>query len=494
MTLGGALVSALAGFALVAVITNGFDQDTAGTLFATTSLFLIGVAVAQLGAEVGLVRWLPQYVVHKSPAAVRATMRAAFVPVIAASVLVGAGAALLSPWIGDSIGGATNGEVASAQILVLAAFLPIAALSNTVLAATRGMRTMRPTVAVESIGRPVLQLVLVGAAALVGAGSVLLVTAWSAPYLVALVLASAWLAVLVRTTHSWSDPVDAPTQVWSSFWVFTSPRSIATIAQIVLKRADIVLVAVLASPAEAALYTAATRFITVGQLGVQAIQQVLAPHLSALFVRGRHGEASDLYKVVTAWSMAGAWPLYLSLALLAPTLLPLFGEGYVEASDVVVVLSLAMLAATAAGAVDTVLLMSGRSWLSLANSVTAAVLNVAMNVVLIPRFGIMGAAIAWATAIIVRNGLPLIQVQIFLGLRPTSRAALYVATAALAFVGLLPWIVSRLVDEAWATPVAVAVGACLYAAALLWRRRLLRLDEFVAALRRRPAGGTEAPV
>ena len=83
-----------------------------------------------------------------------------------------------------------------------------------------------------------------------------------------------------------------------------------------------------------------------------------------------------------------------------------FGDGYDVASDVVLILSLTMLLATACGPVDSVLLMAGRSWLSLRNSTVALAVNVGLNVVLIPLDGIRGAAIAWSVAIVVRNLLP----------------------------------------------------------------------------------------
>ena len=54
----GAGFHAAAGFGLTALITNGFDKATAGTIFAATALFLIVSAITQLGTEVGLVRWL----------------------------------------------------------------------------------------------------------------------------------------------------------------------------------------------------------------------------------------------------------------------------------------------------------------------------------------------------------------------------------------------------------------------------------------------------
>ena len=64
ISLAGAGVASVAGILLTALITRGFDKTTAGTIFASTALFLIATAVVQLGTDIGLVRWLPTLIVR----------------------------------------------------------------------------------------------------------------------------------------------------------------------------------------------------------------------------------------------------------------------------------------------------------------------------------------------------------------------------------------------------------------------------------------------
>ena len=317
----GAGVSAVAGVGLVAVLTHGLNRDLAGTVFASTALFLIAAAVVQLGAEVGLVRYLPSQLATGRLQDVRPTLRTAVVPVAVLAVVVGAGAALAAPVVAPLVVGQEYADTVTTQIRVLAAFLPLAALYNVVLAATRGCRTMRPTVLVESLGRHLVQLVVVGAAALGGASAAVVVLAWSVPYALGLAVAAWWLLRLLRRARPAAQPAevvpepeaDGPALASSAdpatFWRFTAPRAAANIAQTLLKRSDIVLVAALRSPGEAALYTAATRFVVFGQLGVQALQQALAPQLSALFARGERRAAQEVYETATAWSLVFAWPV-----------------------------------------------------------------------------------------------------------------------------------------------------------------------------------------
>ena len=132
--------------------------------------------------------------------------------------------------------------------------------------------------------------------------------------------------------------------------------------------------------------------------------------------------------------MIASWPFYLMLAGFSPLLMGVFGNGYDAGSDVVLILSLTMLLATSCGPVDAVLLMAGRSWLSLRNSVVALAVNVGLDLVLIPLDGIRGAAIAWSIAIVVRNLLPLAQVHRHLGMWPSTRTTVRVGALAIALL------------------------------------------------------------
>ncbi len=84
---------------------------------------------------------------------------------------------------------------------------------------------------------------------------------------------------------------------------------------------------------------------------------------------------------------------------------------------------MAMLVATATGARDVMLLMAGRSGLSLVNQSTALGVNLVLNVLLIPPFGIAGAAMARACALLIRTLLALVQVRRILGM-PGERRVL----------------------------------------------------------------------
>jgi O-antigen/teichoic acid export membrane protein len=487
VSLAGAAVAAVAGVALMALITNNFDKPTAGRILTSTSLFLIATAVVQLGTDIGLVRWIPTLLVRGHGHQVRPVVRIALIPVLGASVLVAVLGFSFSAELAGLIDHKSDGGQLADQIQVLALFLPVASVYNTVLAGTRGFRTQVPTAITESLGRVLLQLVLVATALLLGLGAVSVVMVWSLPYAAALVVAILWFRALLRRRVPADDvPGDELTVEESgrAFWRYTAPRAIGTASQVALKRSDIILVAALRSPRDAALYAAATRFVVLGQLGVQALQQALSPQLSALFAQDDNSAVREVYRATTAWAMLLAWPVYLSCAVLAPDLLKIFGHGYSEVAPIVVLLSIAMLAATACGAVDTVLLMSGHTWLSLGNNLCALGLNVGLNLVLIPAYGALGAGISWTVSIIVRNLLPLLQIAWKYHISPVGPETALVAVLSVTTLGVVPGLLRLMSVPTVGVLAALLIGGLVFLATT-WRfRDELQLGAFVSVVKR----------
>jgi len=255
------------------------------------------------------------------------------------------------------------------------------------------------------------------------------------------------------------------------FWLFTVPRGLSTLAQITIQRIDIVLVAIMRGPAQAAIYTAATRFLVVGQLGNAAISMAAQPRFTEMFAVGDRRGANTVYQATTAWLIILTWPLYLLAVIYGPQLLVIFGHSYRAGDSVIVVLGLTMLLATACGQVDMVLNTTGRSSWSLANGLLAVTINVSLDLFLIPRYGILGAAIGWAVAIAITNLTPLAQVAAVVRLHPFGRGTFIACALSAASFAVIPLAVRAVAgDSLVVSAAAVAAGGLLLVAGL-WRFR-----------------------
>lgn len=219
---------------------------------------------------------------------------------------------------------------------------------------------------------------------------------------------------------------------------------------------------------------------------VQAIQIVMAPRISGLLAKQEMRRAQSMYAMTTAWLMLLAWPIYLSSALFAGLLVTVFGPDYARGAPAVSILCCTMLLATACGPVDTVLLMGGRSRWSLLNTGLALTANVAADLLLVPAYGITGAAVGWAVGIVVGNLLPLLQVHRFLGMHPFGSASVRAAVTSLGCFGV--WgIVARaaLGETVTGCLLAIIAGGLAYVLCLRAQAPLLGLDAVSSVIRGR---------
>jgi O-antigen/teichoic acid export membrane protein len=440
INLAGAVISAASSVALTVIVTRNFSKSVVGTFFVAISLFLIVEAVTNLGAYNGTIYFIARVRALNAERRIPAIIRATVIPVVISSVI---GAAALIVFVNPLAKLLTAGQVTqpvelddlATMLRVLAVALPFAALADTMLGATRGFHEMQPTVIVDRIGRSTLQLVGVAAAG-AGSAAAMLAPLWALPYVPAAVISALWLRRVMREQQSprLPRPSKASAELEGfradnrhgkpnarGFWRFTAPRSLAAVAQIIIQRLDIVLVGVLKGPVDAAIYTAATRFLVAGQLGNSAISMAAQPQLTRLFaIKDRIG-ANTVYQVTTAWLILLTWPIYLLAAVFGPSVLAIFGRSYHAGSTVMLILALAMLVATACGQVDVVLITTGRSTWSLVNGLLAMCVNICVDLILIPKMGITGAAIGWAAAIVVSNLVPLVQVAVAAKVHPFGR-------------------------------------------------------------------------
>ena len=477
LALVGAGVSGVATIATLIIASRTLTGPGAGEFFVAISLFAIIQGICSFGAETGLQYFVPTMA---APAARRLIWI-----VSAASAAIGLVVAVvvwfLAGPFGDLLGKgeATGGDTASV-IRWVAVVLPFAGLYEVTMGALRSCDRVLVSTVIDRILRPLAQVVGMLVATAASAGSRGVVLAWALPNVVA-VLCAVFLLTRLRLRN-----VAERTELVSQgvFWRYTAPRSVARIAQTLTQRLDVLILAAVYPLEEAAVYGTVSRCMIAGVFIASAVRQTVQPQLRRLIVHGDRAAVKNMYGASTTWLLIVTWPVYLAMITHAPLVMSAFGVDYVRGAPALVLLCLAMLVASACGLVDVVLLMLGRSWISTANVLVALVLNIALNLILAPMYGMIGSAIAWVVAILATNLLPLWQTTrdgLHPGGTPLSTAmVLSVSTVA------APLAIERILFGPTLTPFLVtsAIALALYAWTLHRFRDRVLLDRMVSDLRR----------
>ena len=161
-----------------------------------------------------------------------------------------------------------------------------------------------------------------------------------------------------------------------------------------------------------------------------------------------------LFKSITRWTVAGTIPV-LGLMLVAPEpLLRIFGgDAFTGGADALRILLIGQTVNVGVGAAGFVLIMAGRTGWDLTVYALSFVLDLVLALVLVPRLGVEGAAIAQTVTVAASNALRLALVHRFVGIQPYDRAYVRLVPAAAACLGAMALAERFLADAAW--PVAL---------------------------------------
>lgn len=208
---------------------------------------------------------------------------------------------------------------------------------------------------------------------------------------------------------------------------------------------------------------------TVAEMAVQLpplLLSALLPRFSEQHGLGAHDDMRRLYRTMTALIAMLIVPLCLGLAAIAPVLVPLlFGNEFADAAPVASVLLVAA-AISSLGVTTLYLLQSmGKAGFLLMSNGAGLIGTVALGFLLVPQFGLMGAA--WSRAI-VQVTVVLIEtwyVTRRLGISPPYRALGAITLASVA-QGAVAYFVCAGLGAAWSLAVAVPAAVAVYLVAV----------------------------
>jgi len=411
----GTGLSQLSLFLVVALLAAAVGTDGVGVYTQAYAVLTICLLIALLGMQTTLTRYVAQHLVSGEVTSIRPLVRwGVFLPTTAGCAL-GIVVFASSDWVAHSL---LHEPQLVLPLRMVGVALPPAVYAKAAAAVLQGYSNMRDYVMITLVLEPALRMVLTAAALLIGTG----LTGASVALAVSNLVSAGWARHRLRA----SVPrfTARVSYAWQPLLRFSSVTWVASMATTGLLWADTLIIGHFRSSSDVGIYQVATRLLAVATLASVPIASAFAPRIAELVRTERYPELQSAYSLTTTWATRLAVPL-LALCTIAPgQLLNLFGSQYAAAATVTVVLVVGKLVESATGPCGMVLNMSSRVGLNAANNVVALAINIVLNLLLVPRYGLVGAALAWSVALVVVNLARVIEVRIAIGLRLTEPRAL----------------------------------------------------------------------
>lgn len=185
---------------------------------------------------------------------------------------------------------------------------------------------------------------------------------------------------------------------------------------LIIASTDIYMLSAMRPAEEVGVYDVAVKISLLAAIVLVAVNSISAPKFAELFGLGN---LSGLKEVVSQSSKLIFWvtiPIIFLLIMLPEKFLGLFGSEFLAAAPALVILSIGQFISSISGSVGNLLKMTNNQIVFQYVMIAAAIINIGLNFILIPKYGITGAAIASATSMSFWNLISVIVAKKKLGI------------------------------------------------------------------------------
>lgn len=379
------------------------------------TMFRLIELVTPLGFDVGVIKYGVGFL-DKDKRALKGVIVYSIFGSLLFSIGLGLCVYLLSPWLADSL----FMKPALRDVLRLYSFaIPLSGLVGVIAAASRLTRNMLYSIALQDVGEPLLALAILGVFWLIGLDLYRVVLSDLFSYGLVTVLAVLITASLFPFVF---DRHIVPSPPARSYYTFSFSAALSLLLGTFVFWVDRLFVGSLLSSSQAGIYQSAVQISVVFAVVISGFNRIITPLFSSLHHENKLDRLEEIYRIGTKWTIYISMPVLLVLLLNSEDILLFFyGEAYSAANTAFVILLLGQIVNLATGSIGMLLLVAGYQRVMVLLSGLVLLANAVLCSILVPRLGILGAAIANSISVALLNMSALFIVKLKMKIWPYDR-------------------------------------------------------------------------
>jgi len=371
-------------------------------------VFILG-SLSTCGLNTSVLRFIPDYRENSQFNLLRGFIHASRLTVVSVSTAL----ALVGVGLLMSIDGLVS-DYYIVPLILGAICLPMFALTDLQDGISRTYGWIDLALAPPYIIRPLLLLVFFVIAIASGAEA-------SGQTAILSMIGASWLAAIGQTlllTKRLAGEIEPVKKSYDyGFWIKISmPIMMVDGFYVLMTHTDIVVLNLFLNPEDIAIYYAGVKTISLVSFVYFAVVAAQMHKFSCLHADEKTEQLDALLRESITWIF---WPSLLAAALilaLGLPLLSLYGPEFSRGFSVMAILAIGLLVRASFGPLEFVLNVLGQQKASAVVLFSAVVLNIGLNFLLIPSFGLEGAATATTTTVIYVCGLLFVVAKTRIGL------------------------------------------------------------------------------
>lgn len=305
-------------------------------------------------------------------------------------------------------------------------------------------------------------------------------------YLVAQV-GSALLVLVLLMRAAWKmTPPDArrvgSTRVERQVVMFSAAAFGTVALEFVLSQTDKIVLGYYLDARQVGIYAVAMALVGFVPIALQSVNQIFSPTIAELHASGNRVMLQQLYCTLTKWILILTIPLALTMIVFSRPLMEIFGPTFSSGATILALGTVGQLFNCAVGSVGYLLLMSGNQvQLIKVQGINAAVM-LALSLILVPRMGATGAALATALTVITANASYLAAVRRRMKLFPYNASYFKLVLPTVCCAGTLLFLrnASSSMNMQWVVSILGLFSGYVLFLGVMWMLGLDRHDREIA--------------
>jgi O-antigen/teichoic acid export membrane protein len=397
------------GFAFNVALARMLGADGLGVYHLSLTFVLIASVVGRVGMDAAMLKFAATSHAAMDGRRLAAVHRMGMATASMGCGVVAASTFLASDWLALRV--YSDPAIAGPLRLMSLALVPFAMLSLYGELLKAGHRQALSSL-VQGAALPLLSLMLL----FVFAGRIKDANGAAIIYLVASVLVCLtgyflWRRIIPPEKSPTTEPLKFRDLIATAMPMYGS-----AMADVVMTFSDVLILGMFATAADVGIYTAAARTALLTRFLLLANSSVAAPRFAALHAANDKAGVARLAVRSTLLTTVSSVPLLLIFLIFPEKILSLFGPNFEAGAQALIILTIGQFVNAATGPVGYLLNMSGFHRIEGRIAVAGAVITVGLCFVLIPIWGILGAAAANAIATASCNLLRVYYAKLLLGI------------------------------------------------------------------------------
>lgn len=468
----GTIVSLLLGFLARVIMVRFSTQSEYGVYSLALTIVSIGTTVSTLGLEEGNTRYIAYLRGKNEKKGIHDTIFSSIIIALIASILVVCLVFFASDYLAMKI---FKEPDISFVLKIMSISIPFTVLINIIVSIFRGFDKTFVKVYFNSILRPALYLLLLGITIILGHSFVEMISVYVISLLITFLLLFIYfmkntpIKLILRQAK-----INHNTK---KILQFSIPLLTVSLLLTVMSWTDTLMLGYFKTAEIVAAYSAAYPLANLLSPGINSIGFLYVPIIANLYGKNNIKEIEYINGNSTKWCFIITLPIFFIFFLFPEFILNyIYGPHYVSSSSVLQILSMGFVMNSFFGLNYYTLMAAGKSRLLMNCSLISTIINIFLNLILIPSFGMVGAAVASAVSFTLIEIYMTLKLYQFLKIHPFTKIYLRFTVLAVLLVSIF-YVFRNLFVQ---TPLTIALVYILflvtYATMILYTKSLDKED------------------